>query len=363
MSMTTPHESDADVERFASRVFTQVVGAMEVLSLYVGDRLGLYRALAQHGPATVAELSARTGMQLRYAREWLEQQAVAGILAIEGEGDPDERRFRLPPAHETVLVDARSLVYSSPSARIVVAAASRIPDLLKAYVHGGGVGWAEFGNDARDAQGDINRPWFESALGDALAGVQEVNDILSRPGASIADVGCGHGWSTIALARAYPDATVDGFDVDEPSIDAARQHADGQPNVTFFVAGGERLADQGNGGFDAAFVFEALHDMPRPVEVLSAMRRAVKDDGLVIVMDEAVADDFAPDGDEVERIMYAYSLFICLPDGMSGEGSSATGTVMRPATLERYARDAGFSGVDILPIEGFAAFRFYALRP
>ncbi|MET0734197.1 MAG: class I SAM-dependent methyltransferase [Microbacterium sp.] len=356
---------DVDTEatdRFAGELFTKFVGAMEILSVYVGDRLGLYRALAG-GPATADELAAATGMNPRYAREWLEQQAVAGILGAEdGDRPPASRRFTLPAAHAEVLTNRTSLAYSAPMPRMLAAAASRLPELLEGYRSGGGVGWAAFGEDARDGQGDINRPWFESRLAGALASVPAIEELLSRPGARIADVGSGHGWSTIALARAYPAAEVDGFDVDGPSVVAAREHATGVPNVSFTLLGGEQLAEGRDGSYAAAFVFEALHDMPDPVSVLAALRRAVHPDGVVVVMDEAVADAFAPDGDEVERVMYGYSLFICLPDSMSAADSVATGTVMRRSTLEGYAREAGFSGVSVLPIDDFAAFRFYALE-
>ena len=124
----------------------------------------------------------------------------------------------------------------------------------------------------------------------------------------------------------------------------------------------EVLTEAGADSFDAAFVFEALHDLPDPVAMLSALRHAVRPDGVVVIMDEAVADAFAAPGDEVERIMYTYSLFICLADSMSTPGTVATGTVMRPETLRRYARQAGFRDVTVLPIDGFATFRFYALE-
>ncbi|TDN91318.1 methyltransferase domain-containing protein [Microbacterium sp. BK668] len=357
---STAETSEQQVEKSAGGVFDRLLAAMELLSVYFGDRLGLYDALRQ-GPATAPELAARAGIHPRYAREWLEQQAVAGLLEADGEGET--ARFRLTAAQAEVLTDPTSLSYSAPLARLFVSAAGQIPALLDAYRSGGGVPWAQFGPGMRDAQGDVNRPWFENALAGALASVPAVHDVLSRPDAGIADVACGHGWSTIALARAYPDATVDGFDLDGPAIEAARQHAAGMDNVTFADLRGEQLAEEGDDRYDAAFVFEALHDLPDPVGVLAAMRRAVRDDGIVVVMDEAVAETFAPPGDEIERVMYGYSLFICLPDSMSTPGSAATGTVMRPAVLERYAREAGFSRVSVLPIEGFSAFRFYLLEP
>ncbi|MFF2369196.1 class I SAM-dependent methyltransferase [Agromyces sp. NPDC058110] len=357
---------DQAVEEFAGWVFDRFLGGMETLSIHIGSNLGLYAAL-RDAPSTAAELAARTGIDRRYAREWLEQQATAGILDVasdgDGEGDDDDQpRFRLPAAQAEVLTDPASLGYSAPLADMFAAVALRMPDLTDAYRSGGGVPWAAFGAAVRDGQGDINRPWFEHALANALASVPRVHDVLSRPDAGIADVACGHGWSTIGLARAYPDAIVDGFDIDAPSIEAALEHAAGLENVTFSELRGEQLADEGEDRYDAAFVFEALHDMPDPVAVLASIRRAVRSDGVVVVMDEAVAETFSPPGDDVERAMYGYSLLICLPDSMSAPDSVATGTVMRQATLERYAREAGFSAVGILPIEGFAAFRFYILE-
>ena len=355
----------ATTAAFADRVFGSVLGAIELLSIHLGDRLGWYRALDEAGPLSSAELAARTGTVERYAREWLEQQAVNGILAVD-EADAaapaSERRFALPPAHAGVLTDTASLDYMAPIARMITAAAMRADSLVEAYRGGGGVSWAQFGDHAHESQADVNRPWFERRLGDALASVAELDAVLSRPGAPSAAVGCGHGWSTLALARAYPSARVVGIDVDEPSIAAARENAEAAglvDRVEFRLAGGEELAEPG--AFDAGFVFEALHDMPRPVEVLDAMRRAVRGDGAVVIMDEAVAPAFAPDGDEVERLMYGYSILMCLPDSLATPGSVGTGTVMRQATLERYATEAGFSRIEELPIEDFAMFRFTRL--
>lgn len=359
--MSIPREND-DAATFADRLMASAIGAFEIASVYLGERLGWYRALAEDGPATARELARRTGTDERYAREWLEQQATAGILAVDGDADGDgqHRRYALPAAHAEVLTDQGSLNYLAPLARMM--GAVRLPELVEVYRAGRGISWNDFGDDAREAQADINRPWFEERLGEALASVPAVDPLLARPGARFADVGCGFGWSSIALARAYPEASVDGFDVDAPSVDAARRNAAEagvSDRVRFHHAGGEEIGERE--AFDAAFIFEALHDMPFPVDVLRAIRSALRLGAPLIVMDEAVAERFTPNGDDTERLMYGYSLFMCLPDSRSAEGSAATGTVMRPSTLARYAAEAGFANVDILPIDDFAAFRFYAL--
>jgi SAM-dependent methyltransferase len=288
---------------------------------------------------------------------------VSGILTLEegADGMPQSRRYVLPPAAAEVLTDERSLAYLAPLSRLFAASGRQMSNLVEAYRSGGGVSWEQLGTDAREAQADLNRPWFAELPG-AFAGIPELEAVLTRPGARVADVGMGAGWSSIALAQAYPGLRVDGFDVDEPSIRLARANADQAgvaERVRFHDADGDRLAEEGP--FDAAFAFECIHDMPRPVDVLAAMRRAVPE-GPVVLMDEAVGERLVAPGDEVERLMYGYSLFCCLPDGMSHAPSAATGTVMRPDTLRGYAREAGFSGLDILPIEDFAFFRFYSLR-
>ena len=354
---------------FAEKVFKAALGTMETLNLYLGERLGWLDALAE-APATPAELAERTETQLRYAVEWLEMQAVYGNLTVidDGSGDRLQRRYALPPGAAEVLTDRHSLSYLGALPQMLAAVGAQLDRLLEAYRSGGGVSWAELGDNARASQAALNRPWFESALAPALASVPEVETVLGMRGlgmrgARIADVGCGAGWSTIALARAYPSATVVGVDVDAPSIQAANANAEAAglaDRVTFRVAPGQSLSEFGP--FDAAFAFECVHDMPRPVDVLAAIHEAVRADGLVMIMDEAVADDFTAPGDPVEQAMYGYSTLICLPDGLSSTPSEGTGTVMRRAILTDYANRAGFTSVQVLPIEEFGFWRFYRLR-
>lgn len=348
-------------ETYAERLFATSLGTYELLSTYVGLTLGWFAALADAGPATSTELAARTGTQERYCREFCEFQASLGVLTVDDATDPLRRVFTLPAGPAEVLLDVDSLNYLGPLTRMAVSAGRRIDDLLGVYRDGGGVSWDAFGDDARESQAALNRPWFTHRLGPALAGVPDLHAALGRPGARILDVGCGGGWSTLALARAYPDAGVVGVDVDEPSLVAARAAAETaglSERVTFVLTDGQEVP---GAPYDAAFAFECLHDMSRPVEVLATVRSAVIPGGPVVIMDEAVDDEFAAPGSEVDRCMYGFSLFICLPDGLSSSPSAGTGTVMRRPVLTDYARRAGFADVAVLPIEDFSFFRFYRL--
>lgn len=351
-----------NTDELGEHLFGSVLGTLDVLSVFVGDQLGLYRAL-QPAPLTSAELAEASGMHPRYAREWLEQQCVAGFVTVDDASLPaDGRRFALPEEHAPVLVDATDLAYFTPFARLMVAAAGQVPGLLDAYRSGGGVGWAEFGPLMRTAQADGNRPLYLHLLGQSwLPSLPEVDRVL-RNGGSVADIGCGEGWSSIGIASAYPDAVIDGYDVDPSSVEAARKHV-----ASYDLAGRVHVhlvdvaADPPGATYDVVTLFECLHDMPDPVSVLRAARRMSAEDGTVLVMDERVPDAFTGPGDPVEQLMYGFSMFVCLPDGMSHAGSAATGTVMRTPTLERYASEAGFDAVEVLPIE-HETFRFYRLH-
>jgi SAM-dependent methyltransferase len=336
------------------------------MTVHLGDRLGLYRALASRDGTTEAELAAAAGIDERYAREWLEQQAVAGFLEVDDADAPaPERRFRLPAGHAEALTDPESLAYVTPLARFGAAFGTVLPAIEEAFRSGGGVAWEDFGEFGREAQAEANRPLFANLLGSEwLPAIPDVDARLrAEPAARVADVACGGGWSSIGIAKAYPGVHVDGFDLDPASIELARANAAGaavDDRVRFHVrdAGDEELA----GAYQLVTVFEAIHDLSQPVAVLAALRRLAAEDGAVLVMDERVADSFTVPGDEVERLMYTYSILCCLPAGLADTPSAATGTVMRTDTLRRYAEEAGFERLEVLPIE-HEIFRFYRLFP
>ncbi len=361
--MTTTPDLAAPVlttEQFAGKIFDAVLGAAQVQALYLGDRLGWYAMLADEGPLTAAELAHRTETVERYALEWLEHQAVSGIVVADLNHEPV--RFRLPAEYAEVLVDGDSTNYMAPVARFFTATGLRIHELVEAYRSGGGVSWEQFGDDARQAQAALNRPLFLHQLtSQLLPQIPDLHRVLQSD-ARVADVGCGEGWSAIGLALGYPTCEIHGYDIDEPSIRAAIRNAAGHgvaDRVSFTVA--DAAAGLPTAHYDAVFAFECVHDLPDPVGVLSTMRRIAKPGAPVVVMDERTGDAFNPDAGPVEQLLYGYSIVCCLPDCMSHQGSVGTGTVMRASTLDGYARSAGFHGATPLDVD-HDFFRFYRLQ-
>jgi SAM-dependent methyltransferase len=362
---TTPSvgRRDAVVEQ----LFLGAIGALETLHVYVGDRLGLYAALAEMPDASPGELAAAAGIAERYAREWLEQQAVAGVLDVVSDSDdPRTRRYRLPAEVAEIMTDADSLNYLAPLASLVASLGKTLPAVLEAFRTGGGVPYAAYGEDLREGIARLNRPMFLHQLGTewvpALPDIEARLRATDEP-AHVADLGCGSGWSSIALSRAYPAAHVAGIDLDETSIAEARRNA-AAAGVTERVrfdcrdAGDSALA----GRYDLVTFFETLHDMADPVAALRTAAALLAPGGAVLIGDEKVAETFTAPGDELERFNYGWSALHCLPVGLTEATSAGTGTVIRPDTVRRYARAAGFSSITVLPVE-HDFWRFYRLDP
>lgn len=355
-------QRDAFMERFLQ----DLSGTFNIFSIYIGDRLGLYRAITENGPLTAAELAALTGTYERYIREWLEQQAVTGVLAVDDETLPaHQRRYHVPAGHAEPLIDCQSLNYIVPLAQLVAGAVRPLPKLLEAYRTGKGVPFSAYGQDLREGQAAINCPAFTQEL--PKVWLPSIPDVHARmqadPPVRVADIGCGYGWSSIGIAQGYPKVRVDGFDLDEPSIQRARENAriNGvYDRVTFHVrdVGDPSLRGQ----YDLVTAFECIHDMSDPVGVLRNMRSLAGVNGAVIVVDERVGERFSTNrnGDSVDWMMYGWSILHCLPVGMDHPTSAGTGTVMRQDTLREYASAAGFRYLDVLPIDNYF-FRFYRL--
>jgi SAM-dependent methyltransferase len=357
----SPEATDVLVER----LFQAAIDTLEIASIHVGRRLGFYRALAEIADANPGEVAARTGTAARYAREWLEQQAAAGFLSVDNPAaNPDERRYGLPPAHRTVLVDEEDLNHLAPIATTAIGVLRPIDAVLEAYRSGGGVPYELYGADTRDGIASINRPMFVHRLADWVASIPDVHTRLrAQPPARVADLACGTAWSSIAIARAYPDVTVDAIDVDLASIETARRNVTAAGLADRVRPIVHDVSESGlDGRYDLITMFEALHDLNHPVEALRAARDLLAHGGSVVIADERVAERFTAPGDELERLNYGWSVLHCLPIAMLDEDSAGTGTAIRPDTVREYARQAGYSRVEVLDIE-HDFWRFYRLEP
>jgi SAM-dependent methyltransferase len=362
--MTAHTDLDAR-EALAERLVDDTTHALETLSVYLGLELGLYQALADLGAATQAEIATHAGIAPRYAREWLEQQAAAGYLACDDPTRPaEQRRYRLPAGHGEVLLDADSPYHAAPLAAMLVSVTPVLPQLLQAYRTGGGVPYAAYGQEMRRGIAAVNRPMFLHELASTwLPAVPEIDRRLrAAPPARVLDIGCGLGTSSIALARAYPRAQVQGIDLDQASVTesrAAAAQAGVADRVTFLVGDAAQVAPEAP--FELVTVFEALHDMGDPVGALRTARALLAADGSVLVADERVADAFTTPGDPTERFMYGWSVLHCLPATLAERPVEATGTVLRAPTVARWAAAAGFTGFEVLPIDN-PFWRFYRIH-
>jgi len=349
------------IEEVSGKIFLAALGATEIANVYLGLKVGLYRALADHGPQTSAGLAELVGADERNVREWLQAQAVSGLVTASG---PDVRtaEFALAEGGREVLVDELSPAYVAPAADAVVIVGRMLPRLLDAFRTGAGVAYADYGPDAISAQAAFNRPAYVNDLVPtwipAIPGVAERLADTDHP-ASVADFGCGSGWSSIELAKAYPHITVTGFDADPTSIDAATKAAAEAGLAARVTFRRQDLAQPVDGRFDLAFLFECLHDFGYPDRVLRTVRGAT--DGTVVVMDEATDETLvAPSEDPVQRFFANVSPLWCLPQGREESDMDPVGTVMRPDRLRELATGAGFTQVEIAPIE-HPFFRFYTL--
>lgn len=341
------------------RLISSAVAALELYSIHLGRELGLYQTMTG-GAVTPSQLAAAAGIDQRYAREWLEQQAVAGFLTVENPAaDDTERRYLLTEHSKAVLVNPDDPRHVSPLADMIVGVGQTLTKVIEAYRTGNGVAFAEYGAAMRDGQGGINRPSFTHDLVPVwLGAVDGLTETLAG-GGRIADLGCGVGWSTIAMARHLPETEVIGWDNDEASIEVARRNAE-EAGVTVRFEAADAMALAVNGPFDLVTILEALHDMSKPVPVLEAARAALKPDGVLLVADEKVAEQFTAPGDEMERMMYGWSVTHCLPAAMAEQPAAAIGTVIREPIIRDLAAQAGFDSVEALDVDaGF--FRLYVL--
>jgi 2-polyprenyl-3-methyl-5-hydroxy-6-metoxy-1,4-benzoquinol methylase len=352
---------ESKVEEFAGNLFMACLATMELANVQLGVQLGLYEALVG-GPVTAGEFAAKAGIAERYGQEWLEQQCVASVVEVDDAAKPaGERRYTLPTAHAHVLLDDDSEACMKPCAAVVPWVAKAIDIMAEEFRGGRGAAFGLF--DLHDVQAAFTRPVFVNHLTQNwLPALPEVQArLVAGDPVRIAEVGCGEGLAAITIAQAYPNAEIDGYDLDDASIAVARKEA-ADAGV------GERvrfhLRDAADpdiaGDYDLVMAIEMLHDVPDPVGILQTMKKLAGPEGVVFVVDERTEESFTVPTNEMERLFYAFSTLHCLAVSMQ-DGGAGTGTVFRTNVLEEYAASAGFDAVEVLDVE-HPQFRLYRLR-
>jgi 2-polyprenyl-3-methyl-5-hydroxy-6-metoxy-1,4-benzoquinol methylase len=328
------------IEENVHRLIGAMTGAATTAMVAVGDQLGLYRALADGGPATQDELAVRTGTAPRYLREWLSQQAAAGFVAYrESDG-----RYVLPAEAAAVLAHEASPAFLAGGTTITRGWFAGIDRLAQAFRTGSGIPWQEQDPAVFEGTERFFRPGYTANLTtEWIPALPGVADKLAA-GGRIADVGCGHGVAAILLARAYPQASVHGYDFHDRSIEVARQHAsqaglDGRIQFEALDAT-SYPAD----GFDLICLLDTLHDLGDPAAALAHARKALASDGAVLIVEPAAADNYTENlASPMAALSYAASTFQCTPAALAQPGGFALGAQAGPAAIRELASDAGFS--------------------
>jgi SAM-dependent methyltransferase len=337
----TPTIDEQKLEQFMGQ-FVQDMGAAATAPLVViGDKLGLYKAMAGGDPLTPADLAGRTGCHERYLREWLCQQAASGYV----EYDPEGGTFRLPPEQELALAHDDSPAFIPGAFQLIAAIVKDEPHITERFRSGEGFGWHEHDHDLFEGTERFFRPGYLANLVESwLPSLEGVVEKLEA-GARVADVGCGHGASTILMAQAYPRSTFVGTDYHEGSIEAARRAAERAgvaDRITFEVSSAKELS---GGPYDLVCVFDALHDMGDPVGAARRVRSQLADDGTWLVVEPMAGDAIEDNLNPVGRVFYAGSTMLCTPASLSQEVGLALGAQAGEQRLTEVLREGGFSRV------------------
>ena len=327
------------LDEFMGKFVTDFAATMHAATVVLGDRLGLYRTLAELGAVTPDALADAAGCDRRLVREWLDAQYVSGYC----EHDPETGRYHLTAEQAAVLADPGTPAFLMGAMRIASSAVKDEDKLARAFRDGGGLGWHDHHDDLFHGTERLFRPGYVanlvSAWIPALDGVEE----RLRAGATVADLGCGHGASTLLLAEAYPDSTVTGFDNHPESIDIARKRAAEAglaDRVRFEVASAQ---DFPGSGFDLVCVFDALHDMGDPEAAAAHIRGALAPDGTWLLVEPMAGEDVTANVNVVGRIFYSASTVICTPNAQSQGGRYTLGAQVPDATWAEILRKGGLT--------------------
>ena len=329
------------LNEFLETFVADVAAAESGVCAYVGDTLGLYQAMAGAGPVTPAELADATGTHERYVREWLANQAAGGYVAY----DPDRGTFALPDEQAAVLADPESPTYLCGIFEIAAAMWAAADQVVTAFRTGDGVDWGEHDPMLYRGVERLFAPMYRTQLvSDWIPALDGVDERL-RAGARVADVGCGHGASTVAMARAYPQSRFVGFDSHAPSISAAAKaaaEAGVGERVAFEVAAADAFPGS---GYDLACLFDCWHDMGDPVAAAARIREALAADGTLLLVEPMAGDDLTDNLHPIGRMLYATSTVLCTPASLAQDGATGLGAQAGQARLTEMLTAAGFTHV------------------
>jgi SAM-dependent methyltransferase len=337
------HETidESRLHEFLGQAVADLGAAWSATLVLIGERLGLYRAMAAAGPLTPAELAERTGTSERYVSEWLANQAAGGYVTYE----PETGTFRLPPEQALVLADESAPVYLPPAFQAVEALAHDEPAVREAFRSGGGIGWHDHHPSLFDMTERFFRPGYRAHLvSDWLPALDGVVEKLEE-GARVADVGCGHGASTLIMAEAFPSSEFVGFDFHPASIEAAEASARRSGlngRVRFDVA---PATAYGGGPYDLVTHFDCLHDMGDPTGAAHHTRETLADDGTWMIVEPFAHDRLEDNLTPVGRIYFAASTQVCTPCSLAQDVGRALGAQAGEARLAEVIRGGGFASV------------------
>lgn len=334
--MTVAIDSDK-LMGFVFKAVDEVGATLNAALVVMGDRLGFYQALADHGPTTPDELAERTNTDQHYTREWLNAQAAGGFV----EYDASTGRYTLPPEQTVAMTDPNSPAYLPGFFQIALGTIQHTTETIEAARSGAGVGWHEHTSDVHVGCERFFRPSYNANLLPSwLPALEGVVAKLER-GAKVADIGCGHGASTVLMAEAFPNSRFTGSDYHEASIETARQRAANLGDrVTFEVAAADKFSGS---GYDLVTTFDALHDMGDPVGAARHVREALAPDGTWMLVEPMAGDHVEDNLNPVGRAYYGFSTLLCTPASLSQPVGLALGTQAGPARIQDVTTAAGFS--------------------
>jgi len=333
--------TEAAVQEFVNKAFGDIGGALTASLVVIGDKLGLYRALAP-APLTPAELAKRTKTAERYVREWCAAQAAAGYI----EYDPATGRYTLPEAHAIALTDEQSPACVLGGFQGMTAATRATPQIIDRFRTGNGLGWHEHDTNLFEGVERFFRPGYNAHLVAEWIPALEGVEAKLKAGGRVADIGCGHGASTIILAKAFPRSTFVGFDYHAPSIESARRRAEeaGVVNrVSFEVASAKDFP--GRGAYDLVAFFDCLHDMGDPVGAARHVRETLAPDGTWMLVEPFAHDRVEDNLNPIGRVFYSVSTLVCTPASLSQEVGLALGAQAGEGRLRQVLEKAGFTRI------------------